>query len=226
MKVIVIIPAYNAAPFLSAAIASIQAQQWSPIEIIVVDDGSTDGTAAVAAHFGNAIRYFQQENAGPAAARNKGLSHAYGDVIAFLDADDLWAPGSLITSLAYLKADPNRQAVMGRVQLMRANSDGELEPYRDPGYMTSLAACVFKKEVFHQIGTLDTTLRQGEDVDWFLRARAAGVDIQKIEATTLYYRLHQSNITRAREENRRYFLTALKRSVDRRKALARSPVGP
>lgn len=218
MTVSVIIPAYNAAPFLAAAIASIQAQQVRPMEIIVVDDGSTDGTAAVAARFG--IRYAHQENAGPASARNKGLSLAHSDVIAFLDADDLWPPGSLGTSLAHLKADPHRQAVMGRVQLMRDNSAGELEPYRNPGYMTSLAACVFKREVFDRAGTLDTTLRQGEDVDWFLRARNAGVDIEKIDATTLYYRQHQNNMTRARQENRRYFLTALKRNVDRHKSTA------
>lgn len=213
----VIIPAYNAAGFLADAIASIQAQHYTPLEIIVVDDGSTDATAQVAAKFNDAV-YIHQENGGPAAARNTGIGLARGDIIAFLDADDLFPPGSLSALLDHLNAGSHSQAVMGRVQVfLRDAPAGEFKPYRTPGYITSLPAGLYRKNLFAQIGLLDTALRQGEDVDWFLRAREAGVTIETIEATTLYYRLHENNLTRDRQQNQKFFVAALKRSLDRRR---------
>ena len=90
-----ITPAYNAAGHLSRAIASVLAQAFAPLEIIVVDDGSTDDTFDVAASLGPPVRVVRQENAGAAAARNRGVSESRGDFVAFLDSDDEWRPASI-----------------------------------------------------------------------------------------------------------------------------------
>jgi len=102
----VIMPAFNAAYFIEEALLSVLAQNYQPLEILVVDDGSTDDTAAVVARFGDKIRYIRQSNAGPGAARNKGLEFATGEWIAFLDSDDTWLPGKLAKQAALMAADP------------------------------------------------------------------------------------------------------------------------
>ncbi|MBI4573499.1 MAG: glycosyltransferase family 2 protein, partial [candidate division NC10 bacterium] len=101
----VILPVYNGERFLAAAIASILAQDYQPIEVIVVDDGSTDGTAAIARSF-QGVRYLYQPNQGPAFARNAGIAVARGAFIAFLDADDLMVPTRLSVQAGYLLAHP------------------------------------------------------------------------------------------------------------------------
>jgi len=98
----VIIPAYNGAAFLPEAIDSVLAQDYEPLEILVVDDGSTDDTHDVLRPYAPRIRYFYQENRGPSAARNLGIERARGDLIAFLDADDRWLPGKLAAQVAAL----------------------------------------------------------------------------------------------------------------------------
>ncbi len=91
----VIVPCYNAARFLPEALATIRAQRYEPLEILVVDDGSTDNTPDVVSGFGSEVRYLRKPNGGPASARNLGLREARGEWIAFLDADDQWPEGKL-----------------------------------------------------------------------------------------------------------------------------------
>jgi glycosyltransferase involved in cell wall biosynthesis len=105
-KISVIIPAYNAARWLQGAIESALNQTMRPHEIIVIDDGSTDETPGIIARYGSAIQSLQQENSGVSAARNLGLKHATGDWIAFLDADDKWAPQKLEKAMAYAAKSP------------------------------------------------------------------------------------------------------------------------
>jgi glycosyltransferase involved in cell wall biosynthesis len=95
----VIIPTYNRAALLCTALDSVFAQTFTDYEVIVVDDGSTDGTAAMVASYGGRVRYFQQQNKGPGAARNLGAQHATGEYLAFLDSDDLWFPWTLLARI-------------------------------------------------------------------------------------------------------------------------------
>src|SRR5262245_20840904 len=95
-----IVPVFNGERYLGEAIESILKQSYRPIEIIIADDGSTDDTVTVAARYGTQIRYLRQSNAGPAAARNLGLSVAAGEFVAFLDADDIWHPEKLARQMA------------------------------------------------------------------------------------------------------------------------------
>jgi glycosyltransferase involved in cell wall biosynthesis len=110
-SVSVIIPCYNAGVFLHAAIASVLAQTHPAAEIIVVDDGSSDASVGIAESFGPPVRVIRQRNRGDCAARNRGLDAATGEVVAFLDADDLWRPSKLERQLAYLDTHPDVEGV-------------------------------------------------------------------------------------------------------------------
>jgi glycosyltransferase involved in cell wall biosynthesis len=187
-------------------------QKYSPLEIIVVDDGSTDGTANVARSL--PVRYLQQTNQGPAAARNRGIEHAQGELIAFADADDLWPPGKLELQLPNL--DKDVEIVMGRIQQVLSSE----EEFGEPALSVNLGAAVIRKFVFDRVGLFDETMRYSEDVDWFMRAREAGVAIMTIDAVTLFYRQHEENMTRGKSTSELNVLKALKRSLDRRRERA------
>lgn len=226
----VIIPAYNAEDFLLEAIESIQKQKYSPLEIIIVDDGSTDGTGKLAAGFGEDVRYVYQYNRGTAAARNKGLAMARGAVIAFLDSDDLWPPYKLHTQVPRLVNKPTLDVVMGRVQYIGLFTARESTiPFEGPGKTlvnVNLGCAVFRRKVFDTVGFFDKTLRYSEDHDWFLRARELGISITIIEQVTLYYRLHEGNMTRNKSAGSFQLVEVLKKSLDRRRSQNNGQVRP
>lgn len=216
----VIVPVRNGMPFLLEALASIQAQPAGPLEILVVDGGSTDGSrAAAAAH--PAVRLIDQEGRGLAAARNQGLAQARGEVIAFLDADDRWAAGWLRAALDCLHADPACAAVLG--QMVRFLQPGvELPPgygsaWLDrpaPGYTPG--ALLARRAVFDQVGQFDDTLTVGCDSDWFARALDAGIAINHLPVVMLYKRIHAGNLSAQVATYRRELLTVARRSLVRR----------
>jgi glycosyltransferase involved in cell wall biosynthesis len=217
----VIIPVYNGAEFLPEAIASIRQQSYHPLEIIIVDDGSTDRTAAVAAKLGEDIYYAYQSNRGPAAARNRGLAMARGDLISFLDVDDLWPPAKLKIQISRLMDDPFVDVVLGRVKFIRLPGAPEINiQFESPDNTlvnAYLGSGVFRKPVFEKVGHFDETLRFSEDQDWFLRARELNVSIVILKQVTLLYRLHKDNMTRNKSTTDLQFIRVLKKSLDRRR---------
>jgi glycosyltransferase involved in cell wall biosynthesis len=214
-------PVFNGEQFLREAVQSVLAQKYSPLEIVIVDDGSTDNTGNLARSFPETVRYLHQTNKGPAAARNRGIEFAQGSLIAFADADDLWPPTKLELQLPYLIRDPAIEIVMGRVQLVRGSGmvDGQthVEEFAEPGFAVNLGSAVVKKSLFERVGLFDETMRYSEDVDWFMRAREAGAAILTIDAVTLFYRLHEQNMTRGKSTSELNVLQTLKRSLDRRR---------
>ena len=220
----VIVPVYNGADFVADALASICRQPYAPLEIIVVDDGSSDAGALVITQFRQhhwpQLKYVCQPNAGPAAARNRGLGIASGEIIAFLDADDLW-PDATIQGSVELLLNQGLQLVVGCTQQVRARYAGEpaeeLQAFGEVWMAFSLCAAVFRREVFDIVGRFDEQLRYGEDVDWFLRAREAGIDIGIRNEVTRLYRKHDSNMTLDTEQSNHYFLAALRKSLQRRR---------
>jgi glycosyltransferase involved in cell wall biosynthesis len=112
----VVIPVHNGELYLAEAVDSALAQTHRPAEVVVVDDGSTDGTAEVAAGLGAAVRYVHQRNRGPGGAMNRGVALARGEYVAFLSADDVWEPEKLAGQMAALVADPSLDLVFGHVQ--------------------------------------------------------------------------------------------------------------
>lgn len=217
----VIIPVFNGEAFLAEAVASVRRQAYSPLEIVIVDDGSTDGTARVAAGL-DGIRYIYQRNSGPHAAQNTGLQLSRGNIIAFLDADDYWSDDKLVLQMPRLSEDPAVDIVLGCVQYIRLekSQDGctRYEKFLEPGVGTNcFGAALFRKSAFDRVGLLDPTLIFGGDLDWFLRAREMGVRMSVMPQVTLYYRLHPDNLTRRRALRESFLLRALKKSIDRRR---------
>ena len=194
-----IVPAFNAARFLPAAIESLRWQEYAPMEILVIDDGSTDDTAEVARSLGPDVRCVRQANAGPSAARNHGLRLARGEFTGFLDADDQWPREKLSIQMARLLAQPDLDAVLGRIQYV-ALPGAELPGFAFEGEdhtMTHvhLGSGLFHRRAFDKVGYFDESTRFCEDVDWFFRAREESLRMVILRATTLCYRLHDQNMT-------------------------------
>ncbi|MDQ2674062.1 MAG: glycosyltransferase family 2 protein [Chloroflexota bacterium] len=223
----VIIPVLNGERFLAAAVSSIRRQRYPNLEIIVVDDGSTDGTVAVANALGGEVKCLSQANGGPPSARNHGLEVAQGRLIGFLDADDLWSDDKLDVQVDRLHADPELDVVMGTTQVCRPTATADAgalgEPAGPPALLLSLGSALFRREVFERVGRFDASQRMDDDVDWFLRALEAGIRILPLNHVVQYYRRHDRNITNARDVDRRFFLLALKKSLDRRRGRGETP---
>ena len=217
----VVVPVFNGEAFLREAVQSVLTQKYSPVEIIIVDDGSTDGTGTVARSLPETVRYLQQPNNGPAAARNRGIEHAQGSLIAFADADDLWPATKLELQLPYLIKDPAIEIVMGRTQQVllsgTVNDKTQADEFAEPVFSVNLGSAVIRKSVFERVGLFDETLRYSEDLDWFMRARESGAAMITIDAVTLFYRQHEQNMTRGKTTCELNVLKTLKRSLDRRR---------
>jgi glycosyltransferase involved in cell wall biosynthesis len=219
----VILPCYNMARFLGEAVESVIAQQHPDLEIIVVDDGSTDDTAAVARALPACVRTFHQENRGPAAARNLGLTAARHELVAFVDADDLWPRDKLRLQLPRLLEDPGREFVVGQHQAFVLR-EGAPEGSRDyvfsappPHFIFLLGCGLYRRRVFDRVGVLDESMRYSEDTDWFYRCREAGLAYLEQPDVTVFYRRHAASMTHGRDVIGKGFLHALKKSIDRRR---------
>ncbi len=226
----VIVPAYNGEAFLAETLASILAQNYPNYEVVFVDDGSTDTTAKIAAGFGKELRYIYQANSGkPAAARNLGLQLALGEIVAFLDQDDLWLPNTLSRKVNELVQSPELDVVLGLTSFQKLlpseNGGREFREVFSPRLQMLLSSAVFRRAVFDRVGLFDETLRYyTDDMDWFLRAREAGVRLKVLDEVTLAWRLHDSNTSREQQIRDRALTEVVKRSLDRRRA-ASAPVG-
>lgn len=185
----VIMPAYNVAPYIGEAIESVLAQTFADLELLVVDDGATDGTAAIADGYAARdprVRVVRQANAGISAARNHALRLARGAMFAILDSDDAWDPTFLETHMAILAARPDVDIVTGNALFLGSRLDGQpARPWPDPRPAPTLASIladetaifimsVFRRRVYDTIGGFDESLRTNEDYDFWLRAASAG----------------------------------------------------
>jgi glycosyltransferase involved in cell wall biosynthesis len=221
----VILPVYNGERFLAAALRSVLDQTLPPDEVIVVDDGSTDGSAEIAAQIKATspvpIQLIQQGNQGPAAARNAGLQLATGSFIAFQDADDIWAADKLAIQVALFRRYPQAYAVIGysRIAITDPNDAGVLHYQGRPGPILLLQESLFRRAIFDLVGPFDPRLRGDEDVEWFLRLLEQPIEIIIHPDIVLTYRRHGANLTGSLAASRRQFLLALQRSVVRRRQL-------
>lgn len=220
----VILPVFNGAQFLGEAIQSVLDQNYEPLEIIVVNDGSTDSTQQVALNFGDKIIYVKKENGGVSSARNHGLKLAKGEFISFIDSDDLWLNNKLLLQHILFSKNPQIEIIQGLIR--RFLSPGIKPPKNfikdideQPTLTLHLGAGLFKKSVFDKIGLFDETMKFSEDIDWFLRAIESRIKFSLIEETTYLYRIHESNMTLDGKNTNMYLLKAFKKSLDRRRQL-------
>jgi glycosyltransferase involved in cell wall biosynthesis len=196
----VIMPIHNGERFLAGAIENIKRQNYRPLEIIVIDDGSTDGTPTIARQFKEDIRYISQEKRGSFAARNVGVKMAKGDIIAFLDVDDLWAEYTLSKQVQHLNAYSSVDIVQGLIQEMTLekvsqHGDWVFKKSSDPYQFINVGSAVYRKEVFKTVGLFDENLKQSADTDWYYRAWRKNVTKHVIKEVALLYRKHDSNVT-------------------------------
>jgi len=179
----IIMPTYNRRDFLLEAIDSVQRQTYEPLEIIVADDGSTDGTAEVVRRLFPTVTLIQQPRRGVSAARNIGIERARGSFIAFLDSDDLWLPGKLEAEMDSFLKDPEIQVCYTdeiwirrgvRVNPMKKHRKygGWIYPRCLPLCIISPSSVILKREVFDEVGLFDETLPACEDYDLWLRVSA------------------------------------------------------
>jgi glycosyltransferase involved in cell wall biosynthesis len=201
----VVIPCYNQARFLSEAIESALAQTHRPTETIVVDDGSTDDTAQVAAGYA-AVRYVPQRNRGQGAARNEGLKHVTGTFVVFLDSDDRLLPSALDTGVRCFEAHPERAFVAGRSVgigpdgVQRSTSQ---EPLVDRNHYVALlrhnyiwtpGTAMFRTDVVRRVGGFKTKVCGAEDYDLYLRI-ARTHPIWCHGQTVVEYRQHDNRMS-------------------------------
>lgn len=218
-RISVIVPCFNAAPFISATLRSVLSQQSVELEVIVIDDGSTDGSADLVARSFPAVKLLRQENQGVAAARNFGLRHARHDWVAFVDADDVWLPGKLAAQCAILSLQgearmsytawqvwtsdaPNPDAVWLADLRQRAGDTPRWIGATGWIYPELLLDCVVwtstvlvQRSLMRELGGFDPELRLGEDYDLWLRASRV-TQILRVPAPYALYRMHPSSLTK------------------------------
>lgn len=218
-KVSVVIPCYNAERYIGATLRSVLAQGLPDMEVIVVDDGSSDGSADLVRRGFPGVTLLRQANQGVAAARNHGIEHATGDWIAFVDADDIWLPDKLTAQLALLQANPDARIAYTAWQVWHST-----DPEPTPELLAQLAAragdqarwagasgwiypellldCVVwtstvlaQRTLLRELGGFDAGLRIGEDYDLWLRASRV-TPILRVPRPGALYRLHPASITK------------------------------
>ena len=221
-RVSVIIPAFNAEPFLEATINSVLSQSRPAAEIIVVNDGSSDDTAGVAARFGSRITYFEQANAGASVARNRGVEASRGSHIAFLDADDLWTEDKIQVQLNALDEDKELDVVFAHmVEFDERIRSGDGQPVRSaPRPAQHASAMLVRREAYLRVGPFKPGLKIAEWFDWCLRAQESGLRERMMPDVLLHRRIHGRNSGIVQVAERGNLARALKESLDRRRQAA------
>lgn len=220
----VIVPVYNGEKYLDATLKSILNQDYQPLEIIVVNDGSSDNSGQIAQSYPS-IRYLYQLNQGQGAAMNAGLDIATGSLITFLDADDLWVPHNLTQQVNYLLEHPDVDMVLAGIKNF-ADEDARIphrnteDLARDETVTIILGALLAHRRVFKQIGQFDNDYKNAKDFDWFFRAREANINMQITPDVILLRRLHENNRSYATRQRKTDLLRAVKSSIARKRALA------
>jgi glycosyltransferase involved in cell wall biosynthesis len=218
----VIVPVYNGEPYLKDAIDSILKQTYQPIEIIVVDDGSTDRSKEVVKSFTAPIKYFFQSNSGTAAARNIGIHSAKGSFFAFLDQDDLWTENKLNLQIAAFNDNPNLDIAFGMVKQFHSpeldksfKQSIQCPHFPMPGFLPS--AMLVKREAFFKVGLFDSTWQIGEWANWYVRACELKLRIVMLPELVALRRLHDSNKGILQNKFRAEYIRILKASLDRQR---------
>lgn len=218
----VIIPIHNGERFLENAVNSILDQNYSPIEIVAVDDGSTDSSLMILKNFGNRVRYYVQPNAGTGATRNKGVALSHGSFLAFLDQDDVWTPGKLMSQIQAFAQDTGLDAVFGYTQqfydpTISGPMNGDLLQFSQKRPAISPSGILLTRNAFDRVGPFDHRWKIGEWADWYLRAVDCGLRMKVIQDVVTHRRIHDKNKGQVFQDCRNEYAKILKSSLDRRR---------
>jgi glycosyltransferase involved in cell wall biosynthesis len=227
----VIIPAFNAEVVLADTLASARQQTYSNIEVIVVDDGSTDGTVEVARRFAEMdkrFRWFQQANAGSAVARNKAIKQSSGELIAFLDADDIWLPGKVHAQLELLRSDPRANLIFSncwiwdgkrdyglRHSTRRKFPEGDVTAKLIGWDLFATSSVVIRRDLLDRVGIFDPELKNAQDWDLWLRIAETGLWARGVWEPQMRYRIWPGNVSANKVRANTYFVRLFEKAVAR-----------
>lgn len=210
-------PAFNCAPYVEEALGSIFSQGIDDLEVVLVDDGSTDGTPDIAAAVDTRVKVYRNDHGGPASARNLAVANAKSDLLAFLDADDIWLPGKLATQLQYLAEHPDAKIIYGGFKVWHANADGTFPPPAKIGGSTQegitpelsgwiypellldshihIITALIHRSVFDKVHGFDGSFGKGSDYDFWIRA-SRHFPAYRLNRDLALYRIHAGGITK------------------------------
>jgi glycosyltransferase involved in cell wall biosynthesis len=222
IRLSVILPVKNGQRHLEAALRSVQINCGTYDELIVIDDQSTDNTAEILQTFKLAlsVTILQGRGQGPIHARNDGLKVARGKYITFLDHDDYWPAQRVDSHLDLLNAQPRAFVAIGKTQYVSDSPDSQQPQHsRDhPAiFHVHLGASTFRQAVFNEVGFFDEALSYSEDHDLFFRIREAGQFIHPLDHISLYYRVHETNMTLNKSIADLQLLRVIQKSLERRR---------
>ncbi len=225
LTISVLVACWNGERYVAEALESILRQEPPPGEVIAVDDGSTDASAAVMASFAPRVTLLRQSNQGVAAALDAAAARASGEAIAFLDADDLWLPGKLARQSAALAADPALDGVFGHMSCFASPDLPEAERATlriDASAVPGLVkgALLLRRAAFDRIGGFGRGPRAADFIAWYARAAALGFHWRMLPETVCLRRIHQANMSRSnRPQQHADYLQVMRDSLVRRRAV-------
>jgi glycosyltransferase involved in cell wall biosynthesis len=205
MKVSVVTPSYNQGVFIERTIQSVFSQDWEPVEYVVFDGGSSDNTVEVLKKYGDRLRWVSARDGGQGDAVNKGLGATSGDLIGWLNSDDVYYPGAIRAAAEYLSAHPEVGVIYGMADHIGVD-DVPFEPYpTEPWNFEKLQdacficqpAAFFRRSVVEKYGSLDSNLHYCMDYEYWLRLGAAGVRFGYLERKLAGSRMYAENKTRS-----------------------------
>lgn len=219
----VILPVRNGARFIGEAVASVLAQDWTPLELLVVDAASTDGTREIVQALRDSrVRLVDQDGRGIAPAFNQGIAAAAGSFIAFISSDDRWLPGKLRLQVERMLARPELLYTLAHFRYFEqagcpipASFNRALLGRALVGRI--METLVARREAFDRIGLFDPAIRIANDVDWYARAKDAGAPMAILDDVLLEKRIHDANTSSQAEVNTPDLMEVLRRSIRRQR---------
>ncbi len=216
----VVVPVRNGERFLREALDSVFAQTYRPLEVIVVDDGSTDTTPLVLEKYGDSVRVLVQSHQGLPASRNRGISLANGEYVSFLAHDDLFTPDKLELQIGYLLDHPEIQYTVSRIKFFLEPGCAIPKGFRpellEGNHVGRIPeALVARRSLFESVGLFRTDLKIADDVDWFARCKDRGVPMAVLPQTLLHKRVHGTNLSSNVTANNAELLALLRDSIRR-----------
>jgi len=217
----VVIAVRDGARYLGEALDSVLAQDPVPDEVVVVDDGSTDGLASVLECYAAPVRYVRREPMGFSCALNHGIAECRAEVLGFCDADDLWAPDKQAVQVTALNTDPDCEGVTGHVQQFvspELAEDGTVRILHDHAMPARLlGAVLLRRDALDRVGPFDEELTHLANLDWFSRADQRGLRLCSVDTIVLLRRVHDANLgLRDQSGARTDMLEVLRRDRHRR----------
>jgi glycosyltransferase involved in cell wall biosynthesis len=211
------IPVFNGAPFVADALRSVLAQRYAVDDVVVVDDGSEDGSAMAASNLGAPVRVVRCAHAGVATARSYAASFLRTDVLILMDADDLLTPSSVDSRMRVLNDRPEVDMVFGHVRNFAKCRDGQPLALDEPRPAHTVGSMLVRRSAFERVGPFTPGVR-AEGLDWLLRANELGLVNATVSEQVLWRRIHGANNSLADRRSLNEFPRVLKAALDRRRS--------